>query len=73
MISLPVPVSPNSSTGAPLRDTIRARVITAANPVSPPISRSSPARESPSISDSPRGSAPTRAVSVTYSSYLSII
>ena len=43
MISLPVPVSPNSSTGALLRDTIRARAITAASPVSPPISRSSPA------------------------------
>ena len=42
-ISLPVPVSPKSSTGAPLRDTIRARAITAARPVSPPISRSSPA------------------------------
>ena len=48
-ISLPVPVSPNSSTGALLRDTMRARAMTAASPVSPPISRSSPARESPSI------------------------
>ena len=44
MISLPVPVSPNSSTGAPLRETMRARAMTAARPVSPPISRSSPAR-----------------------------
>ena len=41
MISLPVPVSPNSSTGALLRATIRARAITAARPVSPPIRRSS--------------------------------
>ena len=49
MISLPVPVSPNSSTGALLLDTIRARAITAASPVSPPISRSSPARGSPVI------------------------
>ena len=42
MISLPVPVSPNSSTGAALRATMCARAITAASPVSPPISRSSP-------------------------------
>ena len=57
MISLPVPVSPKSSTGALLRDTSRARAITAASPVSPPISRSSPARRSPSIrcSDGRRG------------------
>ena len=41
-ISLPVPVSPNSSTGALLRETMRARAITAASPVSPPISCSSP-------------------------------
>ena len=34
MISLPVPVSPKSSTGALLRETIRARTITAASPVS---------------------------------------
>ena len=48
-ISLPVPVSPKSSTGALLRDTMRARAITAARPVSPPISRSSPTRGSPSM------------------------
>jgi hypothetical protein len=42
MISLPVPVC---RTAAPsvARDTIRARVITAANPVLPPMSCSSPA------------------------------
>ncbi len=40
-ISLPVPVSPKSSTGAALRDTMCARAMTAARPVSPPISRSS--------------------------------
>ena len=65
MISLPVPVSPNSSTGAPLRDTIRARAITAARPVSPPIIRSSPARALPSMVL--RGMAARRdAVSVAY-------
>ena len=52
MISLPVPVSPKSKTGAALRDTMRARVITAANPVSPPIRRSSPSRVSPLIRSS---------------------
>src|SRR5688572_24976744 len=47
MISFPVPVSPNSSTGAPLRDTILARAMTAARPVSLPISRSSGTRGLP--------------------------
>ena len=44
MISLPVPVSPKRSTGALLRETMRARAMTAARPVSPPIRRSSPCR-----------------------------